>query len=281
MKPLKKHTIVANFVILSVLAFTLATALLYSTPNSAITASTAIYQGETTDKNISLMFNVYQNTQEVAQIADILVDKGFSATFFIGGIWAVHNLTAMHDLHKKGFELCNHGFKHLDHKTLSVEKNKTEVLMTEKLIRSAINGNINTDQNNTETKQQDTLNTGSNSNSVNHDLNNNSNVQTSTSSVNSIEVSKLFAPPSGSIGDNMFKACDELGYKVIMWTRDTIDWRDQDPALITKRALNNIKSGDLILMHPTKATVEALPAILDSIKAQNLVATTVSNTISS
>lgn len=91
--------------------------------------------------------------------------------------------------------------------------------------------------------------------------------------------SMLFAPPSGSLGSEMFDACDRLGYRVIMWTRDTIDWRDHDSNLIYERAVKNIKGGDLILMHPTDCTVEALPRILDYLRANGLKAASVSQTI--
>jgi len=91
---------------------------------------------------------------------------------------------------------------------------------------------------------------------------------------------KLFAPPSGSIGDVMFDACKALNYRVIMWTRDTIDWRDHDENVIYERAVRNIKAGDLILMHPTDCTVQALPRILEYIKTANLRADIVSYVIS-
>lgn len=91
--------------------------------------------------------------------------------------------------------------------------------------------------------------------------------------------SKLFAPPSGSLGKDMFSVCDDLGYTVIMWTRDTIDWRDHDADLIYSRAVKDVKAGDLILMHPTQCTVEALPKILDAIKANGLRVDKVSNVI--
>lgn len=91
--------------------------------------------------------------------------------------------------------------------------------------------------------------------------------------------SKLFAPPSGSIGNTMFDACKQLEYKVIMWTRDTIDWRDHDADIIYQRAIRDIKAGDLILMHPTDQTVAALPRILDYIKSVKLSADVVSNVI--
>ena len=47
-----------------------------------------------------------------------------------------------------------------------------------------------------------------------------------------------------------------------MWSKDTIDWRDKDTQLIVKRATSNVKNGDLVLMHPTKNTADALGTIL-------------------
>lgn len=93
--------------------------------------------------------------------------------------------------------------------------------------------------------------------------------------------SKLFAPPSGSMGKNMFAACEQLGYSVIMWTRDTIDWRDHDEELIFNRAVKDIRAGDLILMHPTDCTLAALPKILDAIAASGLKADKVTNVLRS
>lgn len=74
----------------------------------------------------------------------------------------------------------------------------------------------------------------------------------------------LFAPPSGAYDVTTVDAAVSLNYKTIMWTHDTIDWRDQDADLIYKRATKNLSNGDLILMHPTKKTVEALTNILST-----------------
>lgn len=87
---------------------------------------------------------------------------------------------------------------------------------------------------------------------------------------------KLFAPPSGSFGKNALRASSELGYRTIMWSKDTIDWRDSDKNLIVKRATNNLKSGDLILMHPKEHTLSALGDILTEIKRCGLKTDTVS-----
>ena len=86
----------------------------------------------------------------------------------------------------------------------------------------------------------------------------------------------LFAPPSGAYNDSTISAATTLGYKTIMWTRDTIDWRDHNTQLIVQRATNNAKGGDFVLMHPTANTLEALPQIIDSLFAANLTVAPVS-----
>ena len=96
----------------------------------------------------------------------------------------------------------------------------------------------------------------------------------------SIEMN-LFAPPSGSYSKHTTAAANSLGYKTIMWTRDTIDWRDRDVNIIYSRAINNMKGGDLILLHPTAETAEALPKILDYIIANGFELCTVTENIAS
>jgi peptidoglycan/xylan/chitin deacetylase (PgdA/CDA1 family) len=72
----------------------------------------------------------------------------------------------------------------------------------------------------------------------------------------------LFAPPSGSYAKEMLSACDKLNMVTILWSRDTIDWRDKDSALIYKRATKDIKGGEFVLMHPMQETVNALNDVL-------------------
>ncbi|MBQ6728257.1 MAG: polysaccharide deacetylase family protein [Clostridia bacterium] len=91
---------------------------------------------------------------------------------------------------------------------------------------------------------------------------------------------KLFAPPSGSYSDATLQAATELGYKVIMWSKDTIDWRDSDKAKIVSRATKNLTGGDLILMHPKEHTLAALPEIIAYCNLNGLKPITVSENIS-
>lgn len=91
----------------------------------------------------------------------------------------------------------------------------------------------------------------------------------------------LFAPPSGSYNKKTVEMATELGYKTIMWTdgRDTIDWRDKDADLIYNRAIKNCKGGDLILMHPTEATKNALDRIIKTLKENGFELCTVSENL--
>lgn len=89
----------------------------------------------------------------------------------------------------------------------------------------------------------------------------------------------LFAPPSGAFAENTLTACKELDLKVIMWSRDTIDWRDKDVNLIVNRAIDGLKAGEIILMHPKEQTVKALPTILNYIRENSLTAVTVSQNL--
>ncbi len=90
---------------------------------------------------------------------------------------------------------------------------------------------------------------------------------------------KLFAPPSGDYSNDTLQASYDLGYSTIMWSRDTIDWRDSDTALIYSRATKDISSGELILMHPTLHTLQALPSILQYYSDNNYNVVTVSTNI--
>lgn len=89
----------------------------------------------------------------------------------------------------------------------------------------------------------------------------------------------LFAPPYGDINDKTTEIAEELGYKVVMWNIDTIDWRDQDPQIIYNRVFKNKLEGGIVLMHPTEGTVKALPSIIKDIKDKNIEIITISDLI--
>lgn len=90
---------------------------------------------------------------------------------------------------------------------------------------------------------------------------------------------KLFAPPSGAYNNTTLKAASDLSYKTIMWSKDTIDWRDQDENLIYSRATKNLKNGDLVLMHPTNSTLKTLDKIIKNYIQKGFSTVTVSENL--
>ncbi len=94
------------------------------------------------------------------------------------------------------------------------------------------------------------------------------------------EKTNLFAPPSGAYNQTTLESAESLGYQTIMWSKDTIDWRDKDEKLIYKRATTNQQNGDLILMHPTKCTKNALDDIIKTTKSNGFSLVSVSENIS-
>lgn len=201
-------------------------------PTSAVAQTSApIYKNSSAENKVALMFNVYQGTEYVEQILNVLEKYDVTSTFFLGGCWAEKNPDTVRRIAERN-ELGNHGYLHLDHAKISENQNREEIALCSRLIEKI------TDR-----------------------------------------APKLFAPPSGSIGNDMLKVCDSLDMKVIMWSKDTIDWRDKDYELVAKRATKDIQSGDIVLMHPTEHTLKALPAVLEQYKKAGLKAVTVGELI--
>lgn len=192
----------------------------------------AIYHGNKERKNVSIMINVYENSQIVSEMIDVLSENGAKATFFVGGCWADDNAETLNKIVESENEIGNHGYFHLDHKNISYDKNLQEINLTG-VVTEALCG----------------------------------------------YKPSLFAPPSGSFSDNTLEAAYNLGYKVIMWSKDTIDWRDSDTELLFKRATKNPENGDLILMHPKPHSLQVLPRILEFYKNAGYNIVTVSENI--
>ncbi|MBQ8434113.1 MAG: polysaccharide deacetylase family protein [Clostridia bacterium] len=90
----------------------------------------------------------------------------------------------------------------------------------------------------------------------------------------------LFMPPSGDFGDNTLQAAKDCNMKMIMWSRDTIDWRDKNESIIFERCTKNIRSGELILMHPTLCTKNVLEKVITNLKSNGFSLVTVGQNIS-
>lgn len=80
---------------------------------------------------------------------------------------------------------------------------------------------------------------------------------------------KLFRAPSGAYNDLLVETARELGYEVIQWDCDSIDWKGYTADEICDRIEERAKPGSITLFHAgAKHTAEALPRILDYLKEE-------------
>ncbi len=73
---------------------------------------------------------------------------------------------------------------------------------------------------------------------------------------------KLFRPPEGMIDADVRTVLRSLDYKVILWDIDTQDWANTPPDKICEYVVENVTSGDIILMHDYVAHNSPTPEAL-------------------
>lgn len=84
----------------------------------------------------------------------------------------------------------------------------------------------------------------------------------------------VFRPTYGSINSTIR---NNINLDIILWNVDTMDWKYKSVDKIVARATNNIKDGDIILMHDTyKRTYDAVKKIVPILKKQGFQFVTIS-----
>lgn len=84
----------------------------------------------------------------------------------------------------------------------------------------------------------------------------------------------LMRPPYGSV-DGSISAY--INTPIVLWSLDTEDWKTKDKNVIANKILNNVKDGDIILMHDLyPASAEALEIVLPALKKKGFQVVTVS-----
>lgn len=79
----------------------------------------------------------------------------------------------------------------------------------------------------------------------------------------------LFRPPYGDYDSNLVKVCRELGYQVVQWDVDSIDWRDLSVQEILSRVEKLTKNGSILLFHTNASQItESIPAVIKTLKAK-------------
>lgn len=91
------------------------------------------------------------------------------------------------------------------------------------------------------------------------------------------EKPKWFAPPSGSFSDHVVEIADNLNMETILWTVDTIDWKNPSTSVMINRVMGKIHPGATILMHPTSSIANGLEALIEKIEAEDYEIGTIEN----
>jgi peptidoglycan/xylan/chitin deacetylase (PgdA/CDA1 family) len=87
-------------------------------------------------------------------------------------------------------------------------------------------------------------------------------------------VPEVLRPPYGFINEALI---DKIDFPVVLWSLDTLDWQFRDPDAIYNRVINNIKDGDIVLMHDLyESSVEAAKRIIPELKRRGYQFVTVS-----
>ena len=81
----------------------------------------------------------------------------------------------------------------------------------------------------------------------------------------------LFRPPYGDYNNTLIESANALGYHVIQWSVDSLDWKDYGVKSIVKMVCNNryLGNGAIILLHNgAKYTPQALSLIIEGLESQ-------------
>jgi polysaccharide deacetylase family sporulation protein PdaB len=93
----------------------------------------------------------------------------------------------------------------------------------------------------------------------------------------------LIRLPNGDFDQRVLRIADELGYRAIQWDTDSKDWTNPGTDQIIQTVVSQAHPGDIILMHASdsvKQTHEALPVIIDGLRAKGYEFATISELIS-
>lgn len=82
----------------------------------------------------------------------------------------------------------------------------------------------------------------------------------------------ILRTPYGDTDEQVAETAKEEGFSIVLWSIDTLDWAHDEPNQIINNVLDNIRNGDIILMHSDLDQVEtkiALPQIIEELQKRN------------
>lgn len=90
----------------------------------------------------------------------------------------------------------------------------------------------------------------------------------------------LFRPPYGDYNNRLMKIAKDLGYYVIQWDVDSLDYKDYGRDAIVDRVIGKVKNGSIVLFHNNATyTKDALPIILEKLQKKGFTIVPISDLI--
>jgi peptidoglycan/xylan/chitin deacetylase (PgdA/CDA1 family) len=91
-----------------------------------------------------------------------------------------------------------------------------------------------------------------------------------------------FRPPNGSYNTAVIETAKVRGMSLYNWSFQSCpeDWKNKDPKVISKIVVDNAKNGHIVLLHDLHDyTIDAVPAIIDGLRAKGFEFVTVSELV--
>lgn len=82
-------------------------------------------------------------------------------------------------------------------------------------------------------------------------------------------VAPFFRPPNGDYDDLVIDTARELGFETVIWSVDSLDWKNPGPSYMIERVLKRVFPGAIILCHASDSSHEihlALPEIITGLR---------------
>lgn len=197
--------------------------------------STFLFNGPSWKRQAALTFDDVPDNRFTPMVLDVLKKYGVKATFFVVGNRAEAHPDMVKRIIAEGHVIGTHSYSHSNLIKLDDARFRDEILRTEKILGDMIG-----------------------------------------------YTPRLFRPPYGNVNEQQILWLASQKNYIINWNVDSLDWKGLNADQVAANVLGHIVPGCVILQHAAggvgqdlTGTVEALPRIIEQLKAQNIQLVTV------
>ena len=186
-----------------------------------------VLRGDDSRRDLALVINIGAGFEPATSVLDTLVNKQYTATFFVMGWWADAHPDLLARITADGHEVASHGYRVPELTQVSDEEVRADLQRADAAI-AAITGR---------------------------------------------STRPLWSPSEGDRDPRVNSIAASLGYRPILWTVDSGDWRQEATADgVYRRVKQGAVNGGIVVLHldsprSTTATAVALPRLIDDLRA--------------